>query len=136
MNDRADWDENTKTKKRIIVHLSVAVIFFLIMLVCKAINEKAIIDLVLDIAGYTYGPLLGLFAFGIFLKTKVHEKLVPVVCISAPIITYILKANSKDWFGGYQIGFETLLINGVLTFIGLALILTRKGNRNEIQSEL
>ena len=136
MNDRADWDENTKTKRRISVHLSVAVIFFLIMLVCKAINEKAIIDLVLDIAGYTYGPLLGLFAFGIFLKNKVHEKLVPVVCISAPIITYILKANSKDWFGGYQIGFETLLINGVLTFIGLALILTRKGNRNEIQSEL
>ena len=78
-------------------------------------------------AGYTYGPLLGLFAFGIFTKKQIKDKYVWIISIVAPIASYVINANSVDLLNGYQIGFEILIINGLLTFLGLILI-RRKQN--------
>ena len=85
-------------------------------------NNDAIINTILSIASYTYGPLLGLFAFGIFTKTRINDTLTPVICILAPVICYLLSMNSKDWFGGYEFGHEILILNGLLTFFGLLLL--------------
>src|SRR5258706_1383768 len=118
-NRRSDWSDGQKKRKRKMVHVTVAVVFFLIILFFKIINKMALIDLVLELAGYTYGPLLGLFAFGIFTKSNPSEKLLPWTCLAAPVLTYVLKLNSPQIFNGYQIGFEILLINGIITFLGL-----------------
>jgi mannitol-specific phosphotransferase system IIBC component len=86
------------------------------------LNEKSVIDAVLNVAGYTYGPLLGLFAFGIFTKRNVQGVMVLACCILSPLLSYVLSSNSEKWFSGYKIGIEILIINGVLTFAGLFLI--------------
>ena len=79
-----------------------------------------------DVAGYTYGPLLGLYAFGLFTNYRVKDKYVPVVAILSPVICYILKLNSQEWLWGYQFGFEIILLNGLLTCLGLFIIRKRK----------
>lgn len=112
-------DEQTKRKQKTLVHLSFSVLFLLIILVFKEVNEKTVIDAVLNVAGYTYGPLLGLFSFGIFTSRKVIGKLVPVVCLISPAISYLLSKNSAELFSGYKIGIEILIINGMITFAGL-----------------
>jgi hypothetical protein len=81
---------------------------------------------VLKFAGYTYGPLLGLYAFGLFSKVGVRDKLVPVICLTSPVLTYIININSEAWLGGYKFGFELLALNGFITFIGLLLISTEQ----------
>ena len=80
------------------------------------------INILFDIAGFTYGPLLGLYAFGLFTKWQVKDSLVPVIAIVSPVICYLLKLYSAQLFGGYQLGFELLLLNGLITFAGLAII--------------
>jgi len=117
-----DKDEPTKVKQKFIVHLSFSVLFLVIILVFKELNNRSVIDAVLQVAGYTYGPLLGLFAFGIFTKRKLSGIAVPMVCLISPILSYILSDNSVAWFGGYKIGIEVLIINGLITFVGLWLI--------------
>ena len=77
------------------------------------------VDAVLNVAGYTYGPLLGLFSFGVLTTRHVRDKLVPVVCVISPALSYILSLNSSNWFGGYIIGIEILIVNGLITFAGL-----------------
>jgi Na+/proline symporter len=121
-NNRSEWNEEEKKKKRKTVHLTAAVIFFFIILMFKVINKTAVIDLVLEIAGYTYGPLLGLFSFGILTKRNPEPKFVPFICVLAPALTYLLKIYSPALFSGYQIGFEILPINGLITFAGLLLV--------------
>jgi len=74
---------------------------------------------VLSVAGYTYGPLLGLFSFGLFTKRFVRDKLVPIVCVLSPVVSYFISTNSVQWMGGYVFSFEILIVNGLLTFIGL-----------------
>jgi hypothetical protein len=81
---------------------------------------------VFKFAGYTYGPLLGLYAFGLFSKVGVRDKLVPVICLTSPVLTYIININSEAWLGGYKFGFELLALNGFITFIGLLLISTKQ----------
>jgi hypothetical protein len=133
-NKRNDWSDEQKKRKRKMVHLCVAVLFFLIILFFKLINKMALIDLVLDIAGYTYGPLLGLFAFGIFTNRIPSEKFLPWICIAAPVLTYLLKIISPQIFNDYQIGFEILPINGIITFLGLWLS-TDKKESSELKTE-
>lgn len=112
--------EKLKKRKRMIVHFSFAIIFFICIMVFKWIDDKSIIGIILTIAGYTYGPLLGLFGFGIFTKRVLKENAwTTIVCVVAPIICYLLSIEAKKWLGGYQIGIELLLINGIITFIGL-----------------
>jgi Na+/proline symporter len=114
--------EEAKTITRKTVHISVAVIFLICILVFKWIDTKSVIDVILKVAGYTYGPLVALFGLGLYSRVKLKEDLVPFICIAAPIITYILDLNSKALFGGYQMGFESAFVNVVITLIGLSLI--------------
>lgn len=125
---RMKSDKETPREKKIrhFVHISFAVILLLIIIIFREINDDAVINTVFRVAGYTYGPLLGLFAFGLFTKLAVKDKFVPVVCILAPIISYLLDTNSVRLFNGYKFGFEILILNGLLTFIGLYSIRTNK----------
>ncbi|SJZ44743.1 sodium:solute symporter [Sediminibacterium ginsengisoli] len=123
LKERHDLDEKQKKKLRLTVHLSFTVVFLLCIMGFKVMNDNSIIDKILDLAGYTYGPLLGLFAFGIFTRKSLPNTLaITVICVLAPAISYFLSINAKDWFGGYQIGIELLIINGLITFLGLLAI--------------
>jgi len=122
MQRSKDWDEAKQKKIRQRVHLSFAFVFLLIVMIFKWVDNKSIIDLILKIASYTYGPLLGLFAFGILTKRSLKDKWVPFVCILAPILCFVLETNQKMLLGGFQIGQELLIINGLFTFLGLWLI--------------
>lgn len=114
--------ESQKSKTRMTVHLTFALVFMLCVLLFKIINNKSIITILLDIAGYTYGPLLGLFAFGILTPRKLNDKMAPVICLLAPAICYFIQLNASALFGNYQIGIEMLILNGALTFGGLWLV--------------
>ncbi len=111
-----------KRRIRNFIHILFAVLLLVIILLFKAFNEKAIIDTVLLIATYTYGPLLGMFAFGIFSKKKPKDIYIPLVCLAAPCLCYVLSTHSVDWFGGYQFSYEILPLNGLLTYFGLSLL--------------
>ncbi|MDF1672363.1 MAG: sodium:solute symporter [Vicingaceae bacterium] len=114
--------DNLKIKLRKQVHLLVSIALFLVILIFNVINDESVISSLFKAAGYTYGPLLGLYAFGLMSKRKVTDKLVPIVCIAAPIISFLLNLYSKEIFNGYQFGFEILIVNGVLNFVGLFFI--------------
>lgn len=122
MRERTHWDDGKKEKFRKNIHLLVAVSFLIMVIIFKVINDNSMIGLILKLAGFTYGPLLGLFAFGIFTKFKVKDKLVPFVCIAAPVISFFIDKYQEQLFGEFKIGLELLIINGLLTFIGLWLI--------------
>ncbi len=113
--------EKLKKKTRIIVHLSFSILLILVILMFRIFKADSIISTIFTLAGYTYGPLLGLYAFGLFSKIKIKDKWVPIVAISAPILTGIFDFNSMDWFS-FQLGYEKLILNGFLTFVGLLLI--------------
>lgn len=114
--------EKEKEKFRKRIHLIVAFAFLVMVVIFKIINDNSMIGLILKLAGFTYGPLLGLFAFGIFTKFKVKDRLVPYVCIAAPVLSFVLDKFQDKIFGDFQIGLELLIINGLLTFFGLWLI--------------
>jgi Na+/proline symporter len=117
---RKDLTEQLQKKTRMSVHFSFAILFLLCILLFKWINNKSIIGVILDLAGYTYGPLLGLFAFGILTKRVINKGYgVTFICLAAPVCTYTLGKNAATLFNGYQIGIEMLLINGIMTFVGL-----------------
>jgi len=111
-----------KTNTRYLVHIAFALVLLIVIVVFRAINDRAVIDKLFTVAGYTYGPLLGLYAFGLFTKLKVKDKFVPLVAIISPLICYILSDYSQQWLWGYKFGFELLIINGMITFAGLLLI--------------
>ncbi|MPN30653.1 hypothetical protein SDC9_178124 [bioreactor metagenome] len=117
-----DIDDHSKEKFRKKVHLIVAAAFLAMVVLFKIINDNSMIGLILKLAGFTYGPLLGLFAFGIFTNYKVKDKLVPYICIAAPVISFFIDKYQQNIFGDFQIGLELLIINGLLTFFGLWLI--------------
>lgn len=122
-------DEKRLTRTRNIVHAGAAALLGLVMYAFQAIGDESVINMIYKLVGYTYGPLLGLFFFGIFTRRRVRDGWVPPICIASPILCYILSANSEAWLGGYRIGFELLLINAGLTALGL-LLSSRAGSRN------
>ena len=122
MQRRNDLTDAQKKKMRQRVHLSFAAIFLLFVMMFKWINDSSMIGVILKVATFTYGPLLGLFTFGILLKRKVNDKLVPFICIASPIICFFLDRFQKQIFGSFELGLELLIINGLITFIGLWLI--------------
>ena len=104
------------------VHIGMAVVMGISIVVFHLINNTSVIDAVYILASYTYGPILGLFAFGILTKWKVRDKLIPLVAILAPLLCFILDKNSVAWFNGYQFSYEILIMNAIFTFLGLCLI--------------
>ena len=104
------------------VHVGMAVLMGLSILVFNVLNNTSVIDAVYILASYTYGPILGMFAFGILTKWRVRDRLIPVVAIAAPLLCFVIDRNSVAWFNGYQFSYEILIMNAVFTFIGLCLI--------------
>ena len=119
---RADLTEAAQKKIRQRVHLTFAAIFLVFVLIFKWVNDPSMIGLLLKIAAYTYGPLLGLFTFGIITKRVVNDGLVPYICIAAPILCFIIDKYQKTLLGSYEVGLELLIINGSITFLGLLLV--------------
>lgn len=119
IDSRSDFSEKQKTNYRHIVHIGFAVLLLITILLCELMNKTSVLDAIFSMAAYTYGPLLGLFAFGLFTKISVKDKWVPVVSIISVVICYVLKENSETLLGGYKFGYELLLLNGILTFTGL-----------------
>jgi len=114
--------EQEKTNIRHRVHIAFAAILLLVIIVFKIVNNDAVINNLFTWAGYTYGPLLGLYAFGLFTKKAVKDKWVPLVCILSPIVCIVLNEFSQELFFGYKFGFEMIILNGAITFLGLRII--------------
>jgi hypothetical protein len=96
---------------------------FLVIIIFNTINDASVVTMIFKVASYTYGPLLGLYAFGLFMKNKtVYDKWVPLVCVVAPAICFVISKNSTLLFGSYVFDIELIIVNGLLTFIGLLLI--------------
>jgi len=123
--EKSKLDEKQKKKIRYIVHMSFAAILLIVILIFRALNNEAVINDIYTAAGYTYGPLLGLFSFGLFTKFSVKDKYVWIVAILSPLLCYFLSANSEVLFNGYKFGFELLIMNGLLTFVGLLILKKR-----------
>ncbi len=122
MQRRSEWTDAEKKKIRQRVHLGFAVIFLLFVMVFKWVNNPSMIGVILKVASYTYGPLLGLFTFGILTRRRVNDRLVPLICVLAPVLCFALEKYQKYIFGSFEIGLELLIINGALTFLGLLLV--------------
>jgi len=120
--DKSKLDERQKKKVRYVVHISFATVLLIVILIFRALNNEAVINAIYTAAGYTYGPLLGLFTFGLFTKFSVKDKYVWIVALLSPVICYILSTYSEVLFNGYKFGFELLILNGFLTFAGLYLL--------------
>ena len=119
-------DHLTSVRKR--VHVGMAVLMAVVIFVIGLLNNTSVINAVYVLASYTYGPILGMFAFGIFLKLKVRDRFIPLVAIVAPVLCYVLQTNSEAWFGGYKFSYELLIFNALFTFIGM-LIISRPAER-------
>jgi len=115
----SEKDQPSQLKMRKYVHIMMAVSLIVVIVIYKLIDNPIIINAVFKVAGYTYGPLLGLYAFGMLTKVKTNDKWIPAICIISPIVCYIINSYSVEWFNGYKFGFEMLIINALLTFIGL-----------------
>ncbi|AMA49857.1 MULTISPECIES: sodium:solute symporter [Flavobacterium] len=123
-NGDKNLNNDVKLKKtRHIVHLFFSGLIFLVIVFFNTVNDASVVKMIFKIASYTYGPLLGLYGFGLFMKTKtVRDKLVPFICLISPIICYFLSTHSAEWFDGYTIAEELIIFNGLITFIGLLFI--------------
>lgn len=127
LNIEKKYSQEKQVKVRKQIHVLVSVVLMLVIIAFKyIIKDESVIAKLFVFAGYTYGPLLGLYAFGLFTKWKVKDALVPVVAILSPIFSYIISVNSLKWLG-FEFGFFILILNGFLTFLGLVLI-RRKHN--------
>ncbi len=116
------YSPEKQEKVRKLIHIGVSVVLILVIIAFKyIIRDESVIAKLFVFAGYTYGPLLGLYSFGLFTKMKVKDKLVPVIAILSPILTYVISINSLVWFG-FEFGFFVLILNGLLTFLGLVLL--------------
>ena len=119
LDKKAHITEKTRTGIRYIVHIAIATIFFVSILIFRSLNDTAVIDKLFTIAGYTYGPLLGMFSFGLFTKRRALDKATPFIAILSPVICYILSRYSTDLLNGYKFGFELILLNGLITYLGI-----------------
>ncbi len=136
MKRRADWNEKDRQRIRKTVHLAFAAVFLLFVMIFKWVNSSSMIGVILKVAGYTYGPLLGLFAFGILTQRKVADKLVPVVALTAPVICFFIDKYQRALFVKFEIGLELILINGFLVFMGLYLLSKPAGVSTPIKTSI
>lgn len=127
INKRPNLQEVKKKRIRHLIHFVIAAIIVLIIIVFRAINDQSVISRLFTIAGYTYGPLLGMFFFGLIFKYKVNDRGVPLIAVASPFLAYILSTYSEEILFGYKFGFELLLVNGAFTFFGLFLLRKKEG---------
>ena len=126
-NKKADLNSKKMVRTRHYVHVAFSGLMFLTIIAFNAINNDAVVTAIFKVASYTYGPLLGLYAFGLFVtQRKVNDVLVPLICILAPAICYFLSMNSKSLLGGYVFDNELIILNGTITFAGLWLTSSKK----------
>jgi Na+/proline symporter len=135
IHDNKTMSEKQRTQTRLTVHFIMAFVFLIFVIGFKILNKDAIIDLLLKITGYTYGPLLGLFMFGIVTKRSLMDKYTPIVCLTIPVISFLLDTNSSKLIPGFSFGPELILWNGLLTFVGLYLISSAKVNFSTANKE-
>jgi len=121
VNNRSEAEGRTIRKR---AHVLLSGILILVILVFNSFNDQSVISAIFTVAGYTYGPLLGMYAFGLFTKYRVRDKAVPVLSILSPILCYTLSVNAPKWFNGYEFGFELLIVNGAITFLGMLVLRT------------
>ena len=114
---------------RRMVHVAFALLYLLVIMAFRPFHNQSLIDTLFDVAGFTYGPLLGLYAFGLVTRRKVRDRWVPLIAVVSPVVCYVLKLYSPQWFG-YRFGFEILLLNGLITF-GLLYAASLKNGRKE-----
>lgn len=122
-----DKGENVNAQKTVrtrhLVHIAFSLLMFLVIIIFNSLNDKSVVTMIFKVASYTYGPLLGLYAFGLFMKTKtVHDQLVPIICVVSPLVCFFISKYSADLFGNYVIDNELIIVNGLITFLGLWLI--------------
>ena len=120
--EETEGGEEEKKRTRLYVHIGFSVLLLVVIVVFNALNNKDVISQLFKAAGYTYGPLLGLFSFGILTRRQLYRRWVIPVCVAAPVLSYIINANSVDWLYGFQFGFLIIALNGLLTFAGLWVI--------------
>lgn len=128
--DILGFEKSTESKQKLyktryIVHISFTALIFIIIIIFRYVLKEDVISSLFKAAGYTYGPLLGLYSFGLLSKWQIRDKWVPLVCILSPILCYIINENSMEWLNGYQFGFEILILNGALTFLGLLFLIKK-----------
>lgn len=132
LNENKTKTEKQKKALRMKIHLIFTIIFFILIMIFKIINDKSIVYLIMEVAGYTYGPLLGLFAFGIFTKYQIQKKgAILMVTLLAPVSAYILNMMVTE-YTDYRIGVELIIINGLLTFIGLWMVKSKSILRKNV----
>jgi Na+/proline symporter len=133
LRDRKGYTEKKIKSIRYIVHLGFAFLLLLVIVIFRIINNEAVINKLFTVAGYTYGPLLGLYAFGLFTRVRLNDPWVPVVCVLSPVLCYLIDSHSVEWFNGYKFGFEILILNGIITSIGLFML--KVSNRKVLINE-
>jgi Na+/proline symporter len=126
-NKRGDVNSKKMVSARHVVHVGFSGLMFLTIIIFNAINNDAVVNAIFKVASYTYGPLLGLYSFGLFVGNRqVRDKLVPFICIISPAICYFLSTESKHILGGYVFDNELIIVNGLITFVGLWITSTSK----------
>ncbi len=123
--------ENTNSKKMVSirhwVHIGFSLMLFLTIIIFNSLNNDAVVSAIFEVASYTYGPLLGLYSFGLLMKNRqVNDRLVPFICLVSPLVCYFLSTRSKTLLGGYVFGNELIIVNGLITFLGLMATSCRK----------
>jgi Na+/proline symporter len=113
-------------RTRLLIHIGFTFLVFLTIVAFNEVNNRSVVGAVFKAAGFTYGPLLGLFAFGLSQKVAVTDKWVPYICLGSPLLSFILDYNAERWFNGYAFGFEILLVNAAITYLGLILVTHRQ----------
>ncbi len=121
-----DKNEIQKQQQKFRVHIGVSLVFLIIIIIFRELNDRSLIDTVLTVAAYTYGPLLGMYSFGLFTKIKIKDQFVPFICVLSPLLTFIINYYSKTWMNGYEFGYELLILNGLITYLCLLLIQDKK----------
>ena len=126
MDKEQNAGKTNAVRTRHFVHISFSVLMFLVIIIFNTINDASVVSMIFRIASYTYGPLLGLYSFGLFMKNRsVKDKLVPFICIASPLLTLFISMNSSLFFGDYVFDNELIIINGLITFL-LLLSISKK----------
>lgn len=132
-DEKRNMSEVRKTRVRKLVHIGFAFLYFLVIIIFRPFHNDSLIKMLFDIASYTYGPLLGLYSFGLFVKRRTPKGIwVPIIAVLSPVVCFIISKNSAAWFNGYKFGFELLILNGLLTFLALLLV-SKKTEKDNLQ---